>query len=142
MLHCQSFNEVLLVMSRLLDELMEALPKIQPGSLEAINLYELHPGLMLEMRVDENIVAHLMGTSVSTVQKARGTKDGIPYEKHGRSVRYRLGTVLEHLNSKRVTCTADALSRGLPTRLTPKPEVIKSSNMQICQLDDTLDQTS
>ena len=53
--------------------------------------------------VSEKIVSEITGMSCSTLQKHRFFRQGIPYIKVGKSVRYCLGDVYSYLEARRVT---------------------------------------
>ena len=52
--------------------------------------------------VDEKEVSRITGRALSTLRNDRHRRQGIPYCKLGRSVRYRLDDVLSFMESKRI----------------------------------------
>lgn len=49
------------------------------------------------------VVSKIIGRAVQTIRNDRFKKQGLPYSKFGRQVRYRLSDVLEYLESRRIT---------------------------------------
>jgi len=55
-----------------------------------------------ERFIDETETAGMLSISVHTLRGQRHTRRGLPYYKLGRSVRYRLSDVLEHMAGLKV----------------------------------------
>ena len=55
----------------------------------------------------EKAVSQLTGISISTLQKARFFRKGIPYSKIGRSVRYSIKDVQAFMTSHRILVAAE-----------------------------------
>lgn len=64
---------------------------------EALKFLEQVPNLSDEARLTTKQLSILTNRPMSTLEEARRLGGGIPFEKVGRSVRYRLGTVRKHL---------------------------------------------
>ena len=60
--------------------------------------------------LSEKAVSQLTGILVSTLQKNRFYRRGIPYSKVGRSVRYAVHDVELFMNSHRITMKKEALN--------------------------------
>jgi hypothetical protein len=72
----------------------------------------LPPELDGERRLTEREVHLLTGRSLQRLRNERCRRVGIPYIKDGRSVRYRLGDVLDHLAAQtRIETEAAEASR-------------------------------
>ena len=55
-----------------------------------------------ERFIDENETAGMLSISVHTLRGQRHARRGLPFYKLGRSVRYRLSDVLEHMSGLKV----------------------------------------
>lgn len=61
----------------------------------------------IESRLTPKQSARVRGISLSKDNKDRMMGDGPPFEKHGRAVRYRYGTLLEWMASRTRRSTSD-----------------------------------
>ncbi len=62
----------------------------------------------IQTLLDEKKLAEHLGVSVRTLQSQRQRGDGIPFIRLGRTIRYDLATVQEHL--ARNTCTSTSVA--------------------------------
>jgi hypothetical protein len=58
--------------------------------------------------IEEQAVARITGRALSTLRNERFQRRGIPYYKVGRSVRYRLGDVIEFMEKHRIETESQA----------------------------------
>lgn len=61
---------------------------------------------------DEKIIAAVFDCSTATLERDRWLKQGLPYLKHGRSVRYRKGDVVASINANRGSMVRGARRDG------------------------------
>jgi hypothetical protein len=61
----------------------------------------------IESRLNPEQAAKVRGVSLSKENKDRMTGDGPPFEKYGRTVRYRYGTLLEWMSAHTRRSTSD-----------------------------------
>ena len=52
--------------------------------------------------LNENDVAEMLKISVWTLRSNRAKKKGLPYVKHGRTVRYRLSDIQEYMEEHKI----------------------------------------
>jgi hypothetical protein len=81
-------------------------------AIASLHLYERAPDATL---VDEYIHAALTGAAVKTLRRQRWTGDGLPFEKRGRSVRYRLGDIRAAVRTAPEGAERASPAAGLPT---------------------------
>lgn len=67
---------------------------------EALKFLNQVPAMSDEARLTTRQLSILINRPMSTLEEERRLGGGIPFEKLGRSVRYRLGTVRKHLESR------------------------------------------
>ena len=58
--------------------------------------------LSREQAVDENLASKILGRAIQTLRNDRHGRRGCPYIKISRSVRYRVGDLLDYLEKNRV----------------------------------------
>jgi len=61
-----------------------------------------HPAAEKDKFLDETATAEMLKISVHTLRGHRHTRRGLPFYKLGRSVRYKMSDILEHMSGLRV----------------------------------------